>query len=79
ARRLLDHKPVSLDAAGNAAPLRSKLEKRVETLLEKRRAELQQGLAETETRKTLSELKAITDQFSFIAGIAGDIKKISPD
>jgi hypothetical protein len=69
---------VSSDSSTTGALSRSKLEKRVEALLEKRRTELQQGLTETETRKTLSELKAIVDQFSFIAGIAADIRKINP-
>lgn len=75
ARCQLKHQP----EPAAPAPLRSKPEKRVEALLEKRRSELQQGLVETETRKTLSELKAIVDQFSFIAGIAGDIRKVNPD
>lgn len=53
------------------------VQQRVENLLETRRAELQQGITESETKKILSEIKPITDQFNFIANIAADIRKIS--
>jgi hypothetical protein len=55
---------------------RHALNRRVQTLLEKRREELQHGLTNTETRKTLSEFKSVVDQFNFISKIAFDIKKI---
>lgn len=79
AKRMVDQESEPIVISNSITLSRSKLEKRVEALLEKRRTELQQGLVETETRKTLSELKAIVDQFNFIAGIAADIKKINPD
>lgn len=53
------------------------VQQRVEALLETRRTELQQGITESETRKTLSEIKPIADQFNFIANIAADLRKIS--
>jgi uncharacterized membrane protein (TIGR01666 family) len=53
------------------------LDKRVNELMEKRKTELQQGLTETETKKTLSEFKSIADQFNFISKISFDIKKVS--
>lgn len=77
AKSLLNNKPVPADTGSSTPFSRGKLEKRVEALLEKRRTELLHGLTETETRKTLSELKAIVDQFNFIAGVAADIKKIN--
>ena len=52
------------------------LDERVNHLLEKRREELQHGLTESETRKTLSEFKSIVDQFNFISNISSDIKKV---
>ncbi len=48
----------------------------VEQLLEARWVELQQGNLETETKRRLSQLKPIADQFMFISNIAGDINKI---
>ncbi|QEC69057.1 hypothetical protein FRZ67_17710 [Panacibacter ginsenosidivorans] len=53
------------------------VQQRVENLLEKRRTELQQGITESETKKILSEIKPVADQFNFIANIATDIRKIS--
>ncbi|MEP7319889.1 MAG: FUSC family membrane protein [Panacibacter sp.] len=55
----------------------SNLGKRVNTLLEKRREELQNNLIETDTRKILSEFKSVVDQFSFITKITTDLEKIS--
>ena len=52
------------------------LDNRVNELLEKRREELQRGVIDTETRKTLSEFKSVVDQFNFIVKITSDIKKI---
>lgn len=65
--------PVTSTEAGQ----QNYVQQRVEALLETRRAELQQGITESETRKTLSEIKPIADQFNFIANIATDLKKIS--
>jgi len=52
------------------------LDNRVNELLEKRREELQRGVIDTETRKTLSEFKSVVDQFNFIVKITSDSKKI---
>ncbi|MDF2381694.1 FUSC family protein [Nostoc ellipsosporum NOK] len=52
------------------------LQQQMAELVDKRRAEIQQGLMETETRVRLSELKPIVDQFLFISRIAGDMKKV---
>ncbi len=54
---------------------RHSLNRRVQSLMEKRRDELQRGLTDTITRETLSEFKSIVDQFNFISNIAFDIKK----
>lgn len=48
-----------------------------DSLLEKRKSELQQGQLETSTKKALSELKSFVDQFNFIYKIAADIDKVS--
>ena len=47
----------------------------IKELVAKRNKELEQGLALTDTRMRLSELKPIVDQFQFIASIATDISK----
>jgi len=52
------------------------LDRRVDTLMEKRREELQNGFTDTETKKTLSEFKSVVDQFNFIVKITTDIRKI---
>lgn len=75
AENLINNLPVQNAVAENLPP--NALQQRVETLLETRRTELQQGIIESETRKMLSEIKPITDQFNFIANIATDIRKIS--
>ncbi|MBI3882722.1 MAG: FUSC family protein, partial [Sphingobacteriales bacterium] len=55
------------------------LNDRINELIRERKAELQNNLSETDIRKTLSEFKAIVDQFNFISQIAGDINKISTE
>lgn len=55
----------------------SSIDNRVNELIEKRTDELKKGMIETETRKTLSELKSIADQLRFIYNISYDIEKIS--
>lgn len=73
AKELLDKNYVSAPQH-TAAPLFA-AEQRVKQLMETRRKELQQGITETDTRQTLSELKPLVDQFNFILGVAADIKK----
>lgn len=60
-------------------PVNTKKEifQKVETLLEKRQAELAEGLIDTDTRKNLTELKAIADQFYLISKFAFDIKRVT--
>lgn len=53
------------------------LDEEVDELLEKRRNELEQGMEETITRQQLAEVKPLADQFNFIAGVTGDIRKLS--
>jgi hypothetical protein len=59
------------------APYWQTIDKRVMVLMEKRQKELQQGLTDTETRKSLVSLKSVTDQFKVIFELVKDIKKVS--
>lgn len=49
----------------------------VKQLLEKRKHEIQKGLMNTETQKTLVELKPIVDQFILIRRLSADINKLT--
>lgn len=64
-------------AVGSPAPYWQTIDKRVMVLTEKRRKELQQGLTDTETRKSLVSLKSVTDQFKVIFELVKDIKKVT--
>jgi hypothetical protein len=68
---LMDKPAITITEERNNA-----LDQKVNALLEKRKAELREGLIETETKKTLSEFKSIADQFNFISKISVDIEKI---
>ncbi len=64
--------------AESAAPdsvTHNKIQQRLQQLLETRRAELKNGISESDTRKELSGFKPLVDQFNFIENIAGDIRK----
>jgi len=50
--------------------------KRVDKLLEQRRAEIKEGVTNKPTGKQLSELKSITDQFSLIHAVLNDEIKV---
>jgi len=50
--------------------------KRVEKLLTQRKKQITEGINDSETRKTLSELKSITDQFMLIHAVLNDEIKI---
>jgi len=63
-------------AIADAIP-QNNIQQRVQSLLEERRKELQQGITESETRTKLSEIKPVADQFNFIINIATDIRKTS--
>lgn len=49
----------------------------VEALLQQRLQELKHGETDTETRKKLSGLKTIVDQFEMISRTAGDVRRVS--
>ena len=53
------------------------IRQQVDELLQQRLHELKQGWLETDTRRKLSELKAITDQFEMILRVSGDIRKVT--
>jgi len=53
-----------------------KLNEKANRLLQKRKDELEQGMLETPTRKSLFDLKSIVDQFNLIYNVAVDINKI---
>ena len=53
------------------------LEDKMNKLLQQRRLEIELKNYNTDTRKLVSDLKAITDQFYFIDKIAGDVEKVS--
>lgn len=53
------------------------LNERANKLLQKRKQELEQGLLETSTRRSLFDLKSIADQFNLIFNVAADLNKIS--
>ena len=53
------------------------LDAKIDQLLQQRRQEIEQKNYNTESRKLISDLKAITDQFYFIDKIAADVEKVS--
>jgi uncharacterized membrane protein (TIGR01666 family) len=69
-----------LPVPGNMAEKKDalmQLYEEVNILLETRRQELRAGQLETGTKKTLSEMKSIVDQFKFIFKIAAELEKLS--
>jgi uncharacterized membrane protein (TIGR01666 family) len=76
AKAILEHEPVVSENAINKEELRT-LNEKVSVLTEQRKTELNQGITESETRKKLSALKPIADQFNFIIKIATDLEKLS--
>ena len=65
------------DVGTSAIP--HKINERLNDLLYKRKQELNNKLYETETRKSLGELKSVVDQFNLISSIAEDLKKLSKE
>ncbi len=53
------------------------LNEEAETLLNKRRQEINEGLFETDIKNLLIQTKPVTDQFNYIYSIAVDINKLS--
>jgi len=62
----------------NKGPLK-KMNEFAREILEKRKEEIAHGKLETETKKTLVEVKSVIDQFNYIYGIAAAISKVSKD
>ncbi len=72
----LNNNDVTRETIANKDSLRM-LNDRVDTLLEKRKQELEHGLLETPTRRPLFDVKSIVDQFNLIFNVAIDINKIA--
>ncbi|HEY4155583.1 MAG TPA: hypothetical protein VGM24_09145, partial [Puia sp.] len=53
-----------------------KMNDRVSAMLVKRRAELEQGIQDSPTRRQLTLVKSINDQFNFITKISEDLLKV---
>jgi hypothetical protein len=53
------------------------LNDRMNGLVERRKAELDQGTMESATRRQLSAFKPIVDQFNFIDKVSGNIERLS--
>lgn len=77
ARHYLEQKDSAI-IQPNKGPLRVINEYSAE-LLSMRKAEIEQGLLETETKKTLVEVKSVTDQFNYIFSVAALISKTCKD
>lgn len=76
ARAILEHRPPLPETDGNREALRMRNEE-INLLTEQRRSELNKGTIESETRRKLSALKPIYDQYNFILKIASDLEKLS--
>lgn len=53
------------------------LNEKVGAWIDQRKKELDRGILDSETRRQLSELKPVVDQFNFIAKVSGDIGRLS--
>ena len=53
------------------------LNEKMNALMDQRKAELERGIIETDTRRRLSGFKPVVDQFNFIAKVTADIEKLS--
>ncbi|MES1224772.1 MAG: hypothetical protein ABUT20_55285 [Bacteroidota bacterium] len=76
AKLLLQHRQPEPETPGQRENLRV-LNNKINSLTEQRKAELKQGITVSNTRKELSALKPVADQFNFISKIAGDLEKLS--
>jgi uncharacterized membrane protein YccC len=75
---MISEEKISKDLIINTDPEQIRLlSQRINELVSKRQEELKAGQMETNTRKTLSDFKSITDQFYFIYKIAVDVEKLS--
>jgi uncharacterized membrane protein (TIGR01666 family) len=76
AKAVLQHQPRKMDISSFRKSF-SMLNEKINELTRKRKAELNQGITLSDTRKQLSAIKPIADQFSFINKIANDLEKLS--
>ena len=76
AKKLLNNETVAEAVVTTDA---HKINERLNSILEKRRKELNEKMFDTETRKLLGELKPVVDQFNLISAIAEDLKKSSKE
>jgi uncharacterized membrane protein (TIGR01666 family) len=74
AKDILDNKAYEPDK--NTADVAHKINERLSNLIYKRKKELNEKIFDTETRKSLGELKPVVDQFNLISSIAADLKKL---
>lgn len=58
-------------------PQWQQIDKRVNNLMLNRQKELQEGLADTDTRNMLVVVKSVTDEFKILHDVTADIKKVS--
>lgn len=72
--QVLNGKPLKTTTSNRNAPITNK----IQTLLEQRTKEIEQGITDKETsvRKTLSSIKTVTDELQVIDSIASDEVKI---
>jgi uncharacterized membrane protein (TIGR01666 family) len=75
AKAVLVQTPDPAEPTANNEGLRA-LNEQVKALVDQRKSELDRGITESETRKQLSELKPVADQFNFIFKNASDIEKL---
>lgn len=75
ASEILEHNKQLEKPSNNDLPT-IKIRTQVEALLQQRLEELKHGETDTETRKKLSGLKTIVDQFEMIARTASDLRRV---
>jgi uncharacterized membrane protein (TIGR01666 family) len=55
------------------------LNERINTLMDKRKGELENGITESDTRRQLTSFKPIVDQFNFITKVSVNIERLSKE
>jgi uncharacterized membrane protein YccC len=77
-KRIQEQKPVRHELDGNSDKNKMRgLNERLNDLLGKRKIELDNGITDSATKKSLSAFKPLADQFNFIYKAASDIEKLS--
>ena len=74
---IIDGKETNIPGAPPVAVQARLLDTRINEMMNKRQEEIKQGLINSDTRKTVSDFKSISDQFYFINKISLDLEKIS--